>query len=142
METSLARLQASVESGDENPIVREYIASLKRSHARVVEKTEDLYASLNVPQEYPELEGLPLNFVQVLLLARDLKINIRKRAIGSFFEWDKLNRAAGGRDQPLGAHTRRWCTPTGSRTHTSQVRNYTSKLKRPSHGALQPSQLQ
>ncbi|OJT06898.1 hypothetical protein TRAPUB_2245 [Trametes pubescens] len=101
VETSLTRLQASVESGDESPIVHEYIASLKRSHARAVEKAEGLYASLNVPQEYPELKGLPLNFVQILLLARDLKINIRKRAIGSFFEWDKLSQAAGGRDQPL-----------------------------------------
>ncbi|KAI6003806.1 hypothetical protein EDD15DRAFT_2360083 [Pisolithus albus] len=35
-------------------------------------------------------------------MARDLKINIRKRAIGSFFEWDKLDRAVGGKDKPLG----------------------------------------
>ncbi|KAI0628590.1 hypothetical protein C8Q77DRAFT_1067705 [Trametes polyzona] len=102
VETSLVRLQSSIEAGDEHPIAHEYVASLKRSHARAVQKVEGLYASLNVPQEFPELKGLPLNFVQVLLMARDLKINIRKRAIGSFFEWDKLSRAAGGRDQPLG----------------------------------------
>ncbi|TFK61292.1 hypothetical protein BDN72DRAFT_863712 [Pluteus cervinus] len=34
--------------------------------------------------------------------ARDLKINIRKRAIGSFFEWDKLDQANGGKNQALG----------------------------------------
>lgn len=33
---------------------------------------------------------------------RDLKINIRKRAIGSFFEWDKLDCAVGGRQKALG----------------------------------------
>ncbi|KAG2104683.1 uncharacterized protein F5147DRAFT_746521 [Suillus discolor] len=35
-------------------------------------------------------------------MARDLKINIRKRTIGSFFEWDKLDRAVGGAQQALG----------------------------------------
>ncbi|KIK23366.1 hypothetical protein PISMIDRAFT_69701, partial [Pisolithus microcarpus 441] len=33
---------------------------------------------------------------------RDLKINICKRVIGSFFEWDKLDRAAGRKDKTLG----------------------------------------
>lgn len=45
---------------------------------------------------------MSLEFVQTLLLARDLKINIRKRAIGSFFEWDKLDRAVGGKQKALG----------------------------------------
>ncbi|KAI0630986.1 hypothetical protein C8Q77DRAFT_1074880 [Trametes polyzona] len=105
VEASLARLQANIsESGEGRPhtIVHEYIASLKQTHARSLEKVEGLYTSLNVSKEFPELSGLPLAFVRLLLMARDLKINIRKRAIGSFFEWDKLNRAAGGRDQPLG----------------------------------------
>ncbi|KAF9006921.1 hypothetical protein BDQ17DRAFT_1324214 [Cyathus striatus] len=35
-------------------------------------------------------------------MARDLKINIRKRAVGSFFEWDRLDQATGGKDKPLG----------------------------------------
>lgn len=35
-------------------------------------------------------------------MARDLKINIRKRAIASFFEWDKLDRAVGGKQNALG----------------------------------------
>ncbi|KIK20357.1 hypothetical protein PISMIDRAFT_105942 [Pisolithus microcarpus 441] len=43
-------------------------------------------------------------------MARDLKINIRKRAIGSFFEWDKLDWAAGGKDKSLGTklHQQMW----------------------------------
>lgn len=63
---------------------------------------EELYASLNVHDSFPELANVDLEFVQILLMARDLKINIRKRAIGSFFEWDKLDRATKGRQQPLG----------------------------------------
>ncbi|KAG6903783.1 hypothetical protein DXG01_014927, partial [Tephrocybe rancida] len=35
-------------------------------------------------------------------MARDLGINIRKRAIGSFLEWDKFDQAVGGREQSLG----------------------------------------
>lgn len=35
-------------------------------------------------------------------MARDLKINIRKRAVGTFFEFDKLDQAAAGHGNPLG----------------------------------------
>jgi len=35
-------------------------------------------------------------------MARDLKINIRKRAIACFFEREKLDRAVGGKQNPLG----------------------------------------
>ncbi|EED83625.1 predicted protein [Postia placenta Mad-698-R] len=46
--------------------------------------------------------NISLEFVRLLLMARDLKINIRKRAVGSFFEWDRLDQAVGGRHNPLG----------------------------------------
>jgi hypothetical protein len=65
-------------------------------------KVETLYSSLNVQDRFPELDGVNLDFVRVLLMARDLKMNIRKRAIASFFEWDKLDRAVGGSHQALG----------------------------------------
>ncbi|KAI6025272.1 hypothetical protein BKA83DRAFT_4492027 [Pisolithus microcarpus] len=78
------------------------LGSMERSHTQLSDKLETLYASLNVQQKFPELDGVRLDFVRILLMARDLKINIRKRAIGSFFEWDKLDRAAGGKDKTLG----------------------------------------
>lgn len=80
------------------------LAGLERTHTRLMSKVDSLYASLNVQDIFPELEGIPFEFVRVLLLARDLKINIRKRAIGSFFEWDKLDQAVGGGQKPLGKH--------------------------------------
>ncbi|EFI28528.1 hypothetical protein CC1G_13550 [Coprinopsis cinerea okayama7 len=43
-------------------------------------------------------------FVKTLLLMRDLKINIRKRAIAQFLEFDRLNQAYGGKEQPLGTN--------------------------------------
>jgi hypothetical protein len=45
---------------------------------------------------------MSLDFVRTLLIARDLKINIRKRAIASLSECDKLDRAVGGKTNPLG----------------------------------------
>ena len=79
-----------------------FLDSLWRTHERAISKVEELYASLNVTDAFPEVQGLPLEFMRTLLMARDLKMNIRKRAIGTFFEWERLDRAAGGRDEPLG----------------------------------------
>jgi hypothetical protein len=96
---------------------------------------EALYASLNVHESFPELQGMDLEFVRTLLMARDLKINIRKRAIGSFFEWDRLDQAAGGRDQTIGMQVslRRLVlllhiAPTGTKLHQS-TRKAISKRK-------------
>lgn len=90
---------------------KDLLKSLQDSHAELTDKVEALYASLNIHESYPALKGVSLDFVRTLLMARDLKINIRKRAIGSFFEWDRLDQAVGGRHQALGTklhqHTRK-----------------------------------
>ena len=80
----------------------EALQSLERSHDRLLTKVDVLYTLLNIQDRFPELHGVNLEFVRTLLLARDLKINIRKWAIGSFFEWDKLDRAVGGKQKALG----------------------------------------
>jgi len=95
--------RTTIEKGNTSSSVLDALASLERSHARLVTKTEALYSSLNVHDRIPELKDVSLEFVQILLMERDLKINIRKRAVGSFFEWDKLDHAVGGKDKPLGA---------------------------------------
>ena len=80
------------------------ILAMEQTQQRLQEELERLYASLNVHDSYPELQGVSLEFVRTLLLARDLKINIRKRAVASFFEWDKLDSAMGGKSNPLGKY--------------------------------------
>ena len=45
---------------------------------------------------------MSLEFVRTLLLMHDLKINIGKCTIVSFFKWDKLDSAVGGKSNPLG----------------------------------------
>ncbi|KAG6826029.1 hypothetical protein H0H92_001382 [Tricholoma furcatifolium] len=56
---------------------------------------------------YNELRSIDYEFIRLLLMARDLKINIRKHAIGSFLEWDKLDQAVGGHEESLGANATR-----------------------------------
>jgi hypothetical protein len=85
-----------------SPDTLEALEALQRGHDRLMDKVEALYASLNIHDRFPELEGMNLDFVRLLLMARDLKMNIRKRVIASFFEWDKLDRAVGGAQQALG----------------------------------------
>ncbi|TFK17153.1 hypothetical protein FA15DRAFT_761178 [Coprinopsis marcescibilis] len=75
---------------------------MEESYDKMRDHVESLYASLNIQDIFPELKNLELKFVRQLLLLRDLKINIRKRAIGNLFEWDRLNQATGGRHQALG----------------------------------------
>lgn len=84
--------------------VSDRMKQLTESHAYLSSKVDDLYSSLNILESFPTLKHLPFAAVHKLLLARDLKINVRKRAIGSFFEYDKLEQAAGGRAQALGVY--------------------------------------
>ncbi|KAG9316189.1 hypothetical protein JVU11DRAFT_2213 [Chiua virens] len=78
------------------------LEGLERTHERLMGKVDGLYASLNVHDRFPALEGVDFEFIHILILARDLKINICKRAIALFFEWDKLDQAVGGGQKPLG----------------------------------------
>jgi hypothetical protein len=105
LDASHKALQATSEvitKGNVSQCTLNAIESLERSHQCLMDKVDVLYASLNVHDKFPELEGINIKFVRTLLLAHHLKINIRKRAIGSFFEWDKLDRAIGGTQQALG----------------------------------------
>ncbi|KIK10825.1 hypothetical protein PISMIDRAFT_20060 [Pisolithus microcarpus 441] len=101
-ERALQGVRVIVEKSPASQGALDALASLERGHERLLHKVDTLYASLNIQDRFPELDGVCFEFVQTLLLARDLKINIRKRAIGSFFEWDKLDRAVGGKQKALG----------------------------------------
>ncbi|KAJ2936344.1 hypothetical protein H1R20_g751, partial [Candolleomyces eurysporus] len=83
-------------------ITKTLLDTLEARQQDIALKVEELYASLNVHESFPELQGVDLEFVRCLLLARDIKMNIRKRAIGSFNEYDKLNQAQGGGGPPVG----------------------------------------
>jgi hypothetical protein len=103
IESALNSTRTAVAQGEAPTAALSALASLERTHNHLLKKVENLYTSLNVHDSFPELNGLSLDFVRTLFMARDLKINIRKRAIASFFEREKLDRAVGGKQTPLGA---------------------------------------
>ncbi|KAJ7584472.1 hypothetical protein C8J56DRAFT_893124 [Mycena floridula] len=55
------------------------------------EQVSNLYNSLNLTDEFDELAGINLDFAKILVSLRDLKVTIRKKAIASFFEWERLD---------------------------------------------------
>lgn len=76
---------------------------LTSMHETLKDEVDTLYKTLNIPHAIPDLGDVDITFIHTLFLARDLKINICKRVIGSFLEWDRLDQAVGGRGQPLGS---------------------------------------
>ena len=78
------------------------LQAIKNSHEKSSSTLESLYASLNGPGPGQKVAGASLQFNQALQLAHDLKITIRRKAIDSFFEWDRLDQAVGGRNMALG----------------------------------------
>jgi hypothetical protein len=80
----------------------EALQSLKHTHEQLNSKAKALFTSLNIRETFSELKGIYLSFVQTLFMAHNLKINIRKHVIGSFFEWDRLDQAVGGREAAMG----------------------------------------
>ncbi|KAJ7572862.1 hypothetical protein C8J56DRAFT_986976 [Mycena floridula] len=88
-----------------NPSARDSLdefRSLQEIHAALKAKADELYRSLNIGDQFPDLRGLDITFIRALLMARDLKITIRKESIGSFCAIKRLDQASGGVHRPLG----------------------------------------
>ncbi|PPQ70113.1 hypothetical protein CVT26_013398 [Gymnopilus dilepis] len=91
-------LKMSTCSGKSLDLLNEF----QECHERFAGNLDGLYVALNSRDSPPKLKGVCSEFCKTLRLARDLKISIRRRAIGSFFEWDRLDQAVGGRNLALG----------------------------------------
>lgn len=103
VDTAINKARTSFkEAGQATKEARQALDSLGRTQERLKEKVETLYNTLNVPDMMPEFRNVDIKFVHTLFLARDLKMNIRRRAIGSFLEWERLDQAVGGKGLPLG----------------------------------------
>ncbi|KAL0566606.1 hypothetical protein V5O48_015401, partial [Marasmius crinis-equi] len=79
-----------------------YLAELEQTHTTLKKKAEQLYDSLNIPQNHPTLANVPLEYLHTLLLARDTKIAIRSKAIATFQEYAQIDQAVGGVQEALG----------------------------------------
>ncbi|KAJ7580800.1 hypothetical protein C8J56DRAFT_794621, partial [Mycena floridula] len=78
------------------------LVQLESIQTKLKDQVEKLYSSLSITEEFPELEGIPIAVLRTLILSRDLKKSIRNKAIGSFWEWDRLDQSIGGRQQTIG----------------------------------------
>jgi len=133
LDTTEKALQAARKSIANDPIASESLEvldGLEHTYSRLMTKVNALYALLNVQDQYPELDGIGFNFVWVLLLAHNLKINIHKQAIGSFFEWDKLDQAVGGGQKPLDNRQGHVVSYQTFPLTCFQVQNFTNRLEK------------
>ncbi|KAJ3546524.1 hypothetical protein NM688_g5507 [Phlebia brevispora] len=78
------------------------LAKLKQTQLAFASQVEALYASVNVDYLPGVLRNHPLEFVHMLVLAREQKISLRSRLNSHFHEWALLDQAAGGRDLAIG----------------------------------------
>ncbi|KAJ7632871.1 hypothetical protein FB45DRAFT_746128, partial [Roridomyces roridus] len=102
LEKSISDTKQSINSAGMSPDSLSHLQRLEASHRELSTEADALYSTLNIHGTFPNLRSLPLEFVRTLLMMRDLKMNIRRRAIGSFYEWETLDRAVAGRREALG----------------------------------------
>ncbi|KAJ2932559.1 hypothetical protein H1R20_g4550, partial [Candolleomyces eurysporus] len=67
-----------------------------------VEFLEKQWADQKATQISVRSLGVDLEFVRKLYLVREIKANVQRKATSTFWEFDKLDRAAGGKDIALG----------------------------------------
>ena len=85
---SIQKAKSNLKTSDRNSkSCRSVITALENTQTLLKTQVNELYESLDVADQLPELQGINLDFLQTLFLACDLKMNIWKKAVGSFFEW-------------------------------------------------------
>ncbi|KAJ7275583.1 hypothetical protein B0H12DRAFT_1228041 [Mycena haematopus] len=102
VEKTIADVKLVISNSSDSTGSLSLLRNLRSTHEKLSQEADELYASLNVCGAFPELGNLPRPFAHLLLMVHNLKGVIRKRAIASFQEWEELDRAVGGRREPLG----------------------------------------
>ncbi|KAF6747718.1 hypothetical protein DFP72DRAFT_821404 [Ephemerocybe angulata] len=101
-ERSVANCASLLKSGALSKAYTPHLGSLREQLAIAQGDAQKMYIALNVNDEFPSLAGAELEFVRKIFLLRELKQAVQKRATSAFWEFDKLDRAAGGKDMALG----------------------------------------
>ncbi|KAJ7206085.1 hypothetical protein GGX14DRAFT_551559 [Mycena pura] len=102
VDKSISEARHSITESQASRDSMQLLVGLETTHEKLSKQADALYASLNIQDIFPALRDLPLDLARLLLTMRDLKMNIRRQAVGSFFEWETLDRAVSGRREPLG----------------------------------------
>ncbi|KAL0572368.1 hypothetical protein V5O48_009603 [Marasmius crinis-equi] len=103
LEKSITQTKAAIQNMPFPPADSTFaLGQLTKAHQTLKAKADVLYTSLDLPQDYPELQDIPLEYLHTLILARDIKFTIRSKAIHSFFEYDRIDGAIGGAHGSIG----------------------------------------
>ena len=82
--------------------VKASLRELRTTHQTLSNKADELYASLNIGENFPDIAELGIDFVKTLVMCHDAKRIVREKATGRTFEVRNLMRAVGGRAPSLG----------------------------------------
>ncbi|KAF9031576.1 hypothetical protein BJ165DRAFT_1358214 [Panaeolus papilionaceus] len=102
LEARLASAKKGLKGRRQRKLTRKCMDSFQSQIEGLIAEVEELFVSLKIHRTYPELKGLGADFVRTLILASELKDTIRRQAVASFSELDRLDQAVGGRHQALG----------------------------------------
>ncbi|KAJ7583948.1 hypothetical protein C8J56DRAFT_789979 [Mycena floridula] len=102
IDSSIENVQKAIRGAHGTRQSLELIKTLQATQTSLKCQVDSLYASLNLSADFPTIVGLSIEHVQTLIMARSLKTVLRKKAIGSFMEWDRLGQSIGGRQQTIG----------------------------------------
>jgi hypothetical protein len=78
------------------PEAREHLANLERQYNMIVADIDELFTASHIQDHHSPLLSVRNKMLKICLLANDLKMFIRKRAIRAFLESDRLIQAVGG----------------------------------------------
>lgn len=102
LENTIQKSSSLIKGGALPAACRSSVQDLQALCTNIQDKAQQMYAALNVSHEFPSIVGVDLEFVRKLFLLRELKFQVQKRATSAFWEFDKLDRAAGGKEVPHG----------------------------------------
>ena len=85
-------------------VARVRLTALRVTYGRLCEQCNELYASLNIPSTFPHLAEYGIDFAIKYVQAFDAKCIARKKATGSFYEYETLDQAVGGGHSALGMY--------------------------------------
>ncbi|KAJ2914823.1 hypothetical protein MD484_g5591, partial [Candolleomyces efflorescens] len=102
LEQTIQKTASLVKSGSLPATCRSSLQDLQTMCTKIQEKAQQMYSALNVSNDFPSIVGVDLEFVRKLFLLRELKFQVQRRATSAFWEFDKLDQAAGGKEVPHG----------------------------------------
>ncbi|KAH7101878.1 hypothetical protein BKA62DRAFT_618111 [Auriculariales sp. MPI-PUGE-AT-0066] len=100
---SITRTERSIRNGanGSNRTLRAKLRELRASETRLTADAEELYATINVPSDFPSLRVYGPEFARQLVMLSDARRIVQSRVAGRLFEHERIDQATGGVGRPL-----------------------------------------